>query len=79
MGDEQTAAQILNAISTGAGAAERTLIYPGGAGANCPIGTVLNPQTWTCQPGGVVTASASSGVLILAAVGAVLFFMARGR
>lgn len=82
LGDEQTAVRVLDAITAGAGAAERTLIYPysGGVGPGvCPVGTVLNQQTWTCQPGGTVTASASSGVLILAAVGAVLFFMARGR
>jgi hypothetical protein len=74
-----TAVDVLNAVTAGAGAAERSLIY-GQAypGAGCPIGTVLNYQSGTCQPGGTVTASASSGVWILVAIGVALFFMSRG-
>jgi len=77
--DTQTAAQILNAISAGASAADRSLMYGQAGYGACPIGMVINPATAMCQPGGTVTASASSGVLILVAIGVALFFMSRGR
>jgi len=80
LGDgQQTAARVLDVITAGAGAAERSLFYPRGGGS-CPIGMVFNPEVWACQPGGTVTASASpGGVLIIIAIGLGLFFFARGR
>jgi hypothetical protein len=80
LGDEQTAGAVLNAITEGSIAAQRALMYGQGGYGNvgCPIGTVFNAAYGTCQPGGTVTASASSGVWILVAIGVALFFMSRG-
>lgn len=79
LGDQQTTVRVLDAITAGSMAAERSLVNPYGYAGACPVGTVLNPTMGVCQPGGTVTASASSGVLILAAIGVALFFMSRGR
>lgn len=78
LGDEQTTARVLNAITAGSVAAERSLMWPGGYGS-CPMGTVPNPSSGMCEPGGTVSASASPGALVvLVGVGALLFFMSRG-
>jgi hypothetical protein len=69
-----TAATVLDAITAGSIAAERSLYGP-----YCPVGTVFDPSYGTCLPGftGNVTATGSSGVWILVAIGAVLLFMSR--
>lgn len=74
LGDETS--QILNAITAGSIAANNTLNPPV---MMCPAGTIFNPQIGVCQPGvtGTVSASGSSGLLILLALGAAAFFMMR--
>lgn len=75
------ASSVLNAITQGSIAAQRSLLYgqPGYGGGVCPIGTIFNMDTGTCQPGGTVSASASSGVWILVAIGLGLYLFGRGQ
>ncbi len=76
---QDSTVRIINAIAAGTAtaaqiAAGNTL---GVSGANCPIGTIYNPSTLSCQPGVGVSATANSGMILLLIAGAVLFFMAR--
>jgi hypothetical protein len=75
--------RILQAIAAGTATAAQQiagapLITGQSSYANCPVGTIYNPATLTCQPGVGVTASASgSGMILLLIAGAVLFFISR--
>jgi hypothetical protein len=74
--------RILQAIAAGSVAASNAIVGPSITGpssyASCPVGTIFNPSTLTCQPGVGVQASASgSGMMLLLIAGAVLFFMSR--
>ena len=76
---QDSTVRIINAIAAGTAtaaqiAAGNTL---GVSGANCPIGTIYNPSTLSCQPGVGVSATANSGMILLLIAGAVLFFMSR--
>ncbi len=74
--------RILNAIAAGTATAAQQiagapLITGQSSYANCPVGTIYNPATLTCQAGVTATASANSGMILLLIAGAVLFFMSR--
>jgi hypothetical protein len=75
--------RILNAIAAGTATAAQQiagapLMTGASSYANCPVGTIYNPSTLTCQPGVGVTASATgSGTMLLLIAAAALFFMMR--
>jgi hypothetical protein len=80
---QDTTQRILQAIAAGTATAAQVaagtpLITGQSSYANCPVGTIYNPSTLTCQPGVGLQASASgNGMILLLIAGAVLFFMSR--
>jgi hypothetical protein len=70
-----TATGIVDAATAGLVAADRALNLQ--SGGYCPAGTVFNPQFGACQQMATLTVGGNSGMLILIAIGAVIFFMSR--
>jgi hypothetical protein len=76
---QDTTVRIINAIAAGTATAAQIAAGNslGVSSANCPLGTIYNPATLSCQPGVTATASANSGMILLLIAGAVVYFMMR--